>query len=63
MVLMVMYLAEALLFSHHMPVGIWYWFRGFLTLYAITHIGSLQIVEAQELCIIEDHRCILECWR
>ena len=64
MVFTVMHLAEALLFSHSMLVGILYWFHTFF----LSHLMSLGIwglrnVEVQVSWITEDHGSVLECWR
>jgi len=59
----VQHLAEALLFSHPMPVGIGYWFHGFFHTLCHYAYGSLRIVEAQVLWITKGHGIVLECWR
>ena len=62
-VLTVQHLAEVLLFSHPMLVGIGYRFHGFFHTLCHYEYGSLRIVEAAVLWIMEDHGMVLEGWR
>ena len=54
--------SRGLLFSHLCRLA-GYWFMVSFTPYAITHIGSLRIVEFQVPWITEDPESVLECWR
>ena len=64
MVFTVMHLAEALLFSHLMLIGIRYWFHSFFLSHPMPlHIWGLPIVEVEVSWITEDHGSVLECWR
>ena len=63
MIFTVMHPAEALFFSHPMPIGIRYWFHFFFyTLYHYAY-GSLRFVKVKVPWIMEDHGSVLECWR
>ena len=63
MVLTVQHLAEVLLFSHPILVGIGSRFHGFFHTLCHYPYGSLRIVEAAVLWITEDHGMVLEGWR
>jgi len=58
-----MHLAEALLFSHPMPVGIRVLVFWFLSHPMPLRIWSLRIVEVQVPWITKDHESVLDCWR